>query len=79
MEENWRVRLEELSFDSHERRGVTRTGSRVSLYRVSFSWLPAALLRSGNAIASVRPFVHLSVRPFVLPSVSTLTFDPSDL
>jgi len=36
LEENWRVRLEELSFGSHERRGVTRAGSRVSLYRVRF-------------------------------------------
>ena len=35
LEENWRVRLEELSFESHDRRGITRTGSRVSLYRVS--------------------------------------------
>jgi len=34
LEENWRVRLEELSFGSHEKRGMTRTGSRVSLYRV---------------------------------------------
>jgi len=35
LEENWRVRLEELSFELPERRGMTRTGSRVSLYRVS--------------------------------------------
>ena len=34
LEENWRVRLEELSFQSQERRGMTRTGSRASLYRV---------------------------------------------
>ena len=35
LEENWRVRLEELSFASQERRAMTRTGSRASLYRVS--------------------------------------------
>jgi len=34
LEENWRVRLEELSFEALERRGMTRAGSRASLYRV---------------------------------------------
>jgi len=37
LEENWRVRLEELSFNSLEKRGMTRAGSRASLYRVSVS------------------------------------------
>jgi len=35
LEANWRVRLEELTFETHDRRGMTRTGSRVSLFRVS--------------------------------------------
>jgi len=45
LEENWRVRLEELSFGSQERRGVTRAGSRASLYRVSFESLGTFLRR----------------------------------
>lgn len=59
LEENWRVRLEELSFGSHERRGMTRTGSRVSLYRVSVN-RAVALFRAASIDTDFTKFLaHL--------------------
>jgi len=60
LEENWRVRLEELSFGSQERRGVTRAGSRASLYRVSFESL-GTFLRRKWALATLTDGTLLSM------------------